>query len=267
VSGGLEQRDRHAVAVVGTRRPSLYGREAAGRLSHGAAAAGLVIVSGLAAGIDTAAHVGALKAGGRTLAVLGSALDCIYPAANAGLARDIVQHGAVLSELPLGRQPDKTTFPMRNRIVSGLSMGVLVVEAGMKSGAMITANQALEQGRAVFAVPGRIDSSRSAGCHELIKSGARLVTGVDDVLAEFEFLLPRATRARTAAAAGAYHISAEEERLLGVLEDGGKDVDSLIRLTGLRASSVSAMLIGLEMKKMVRMLPGRMVERVRAYSS
>lgn len=263
VRGALEGRDRHAIAVVGTRRPTHYGQRCAEMLAGQLARAGMTVVSGLALGIDTAAHRGALQSQGRTLAVLGGALDCLYPPANATLADRIAEQGAVLTEFPFGRRPDKTTFPMRNRIVSGLSMGVLVVEADLRSGAIITTREALEQGRAVFAVPGRIDSPASRGCHVMIREGARLVTGVEDVLAEYEFLF----RARGAPGGEKRDtnvpLSAEEQAIMDHLVRGEQPVDALIRESGLAPGRVSALLIGLEMKKMVRMLPGRLVEKAR----
>jgi len=264
VRGTLELKDKHAIAVVGTRRASHYARAAAERLAAQLTRAGFVVISGLARGVDTAAHQGALKAGGRTLAVLGSALDRLYPPENAGLAEKAAADGAVLSEFRFGTEPGKTTFPMRNRIVSGLSMGVLVVEAGLKSGAMITARSALEQGRAVFAVPGRIDSPGSKGTHQLIRDGARLVEGIDDITAEFEFLLP-ATGARAAERpAPSPALSEQEARLVDTLEQEGEmDVDALSRRLGVPAAGMSALLLGLEMKRVVRMLPGRVVQRVR----
>jgi len=260
VWGRLESRDRHSLAVVGTRRPTHYGRESARSLSFGLAKNGWTVTSGLARGIDTEAHRGALKAKGRTIAVLGGALDCLYPRANAGLAEEIAGQGAVLTEFPFGRQPDKTTFPMRNRIVSGLSMGVLVVEAAPGSGALITATQALEQGRSVMAVPGRIDSPASRGCHGLIKGGARLVAGVDDVLEEYEFLLSPGATAEEGPAKPAPTLTAEEQSVVDALNEGESDVDTLIRQTGLQAGAMSSLLLGLEMKRLVKMLPGRMVE-------
>lgn len=262
--GTLEPGDKRAMGVVGSRHTTLYGRETAEKLAYQLAQSGFVVVSGLARGIDTAAHRGALKGGGRTLAVLGGALDCLYPPENADLAREIAQHGAVLSEFPLGRKPDKTTFPMRNRIVSGLSMGILVVEAGLGSGALITVDQALDQGRSVFAVPGRIDSPSSRGAHQLIKNGARLVESVDDILDEFEFLIPPGQRkSKDAPAAARPTLLPEEDRIVRALEDGEQDLDSLTRATGLGAARISALVIGLEMKRMVRMQPGRIVELIR----
>lgn len=260
VRGKIEARDKHAIAVVGTRHPTHYGREWAERLAFQIAGAGFTVVSGLAEGIDTAAHRGALKGKGRTLAVIGSGLDCIYPPSNIELAGIVSEHGALITEFPFGRKPDKTTFPVRNRIVSGLSMGVLVVEAGFKSGALITANQALEQGRSVFAVPGRIDSRASQGTHKLIKEGARLVASVDDVLAEYEFLMPSGLGQLRPSGGPKPNLSEEEARLVEILQQGECDVDALIRSSGLKPGAVNSLLIGLEMKKMIRMLPGRIVE-------
>ncbi len=258
VRGELLRRDRHAVAVVGTRRPTHYGRSVAEQFSMQLATAGMTIASGLAMGIDTVAHQGALKVKGRTIAVLGSALDCLYPRENAGLATRIAEQGAVVSEFPFGRKPDKTTFPMRNRIVSGLSMGVLVVEAGAKSGARITADQALEQGRSVFAVPGRIDSPASAGTNDLIKRGARPATCVEDVLQEFECLF------RPSELTGGGHqrveLAPDEQQVVDLLAEGEKNIDELIRGAGLNPARAGALVIGLEMKKVVRTLPGRIVE-------
>jgi len=262
VRGRLECRDRNAIAVVGTRRPTHYGRDCAEKFAYQLGKRGLVVVSGLAAGIDMVAHQGALKAGGRTLAVLGSGLDYIYPASNAELAEDIAARGALISEFPLGRRPDKTTFPMRNRIVSGMSMGVLIIEAGHRSGALITASLALEQGRAVFAVPGRVDSRASVGCHELIRNGACLTRQVDDILDELDLLLPRERTPMGAPTRARPPLTEGESRVFDLLESGSRDVDSLIRTTGMRPGEVSSVLIGLEMKRVVRMLPGRMVERV-----
>jgi DNA processing protein len=218
--------------------------------------------SGLARGIDTAAHEGALKGGGRTLAVLGGALDKFYPPENRILAEKIAEQGAVISEFPFGREPDRTTFPMRNRIVSGLSMGVVVVEAGIKSGALHTANAAAEQGRTIFAVPGRIDSAFSGGSHQLIKTGAKLVEDVDDILQEFEFLIPKKKQEveLDLMMRPEVQLSAEEQAIVKALAPGEQDVDTLARLVELPAAKISALLIGLEMKRVIRMLPGRMVE-------
>lgn len=265
VQGDLQDKDRHSVAVVGTRRATRYGGDCAERLSYELAQSGFTVISGLARGIDTAAHRGALKAGGRTIAVIGSGLSCVYPEENRKLAKEIAKQGAVLSEFAMDRKPDKTTFPIRNRIVSGMSMGTIVVEAGVKSGAMITAAQAMEQGRSVFAVPGRIDSHGARGPHHLIRDGARLIEDVDDVIDELQFLLPSSVGRGPAGGAqqsplALAKLSADESRIIGLLKDGSMDVDGIIRQTGLKVANVSSMLIGLEMKKVIRMLPGRMVE-------
>jgi DNA processing protein len=266
VMGALESRDSRAIAIVGTRRPTHYGREVAGSLAWQLAGAGYTVVSGLALGIDTAAHQGALKAKGRTLAVIGGGFHHLYPETNRELAEAIAHSGAVLSELPLDRTPDKTTFPMRNRIVSGLSAGVILVEAGVNSGALITVNQALEQGRTVFAVPGRIDSPASHGPNDLIKNGAKLIVHAQDVLDEFADLFPTVRRAPSAsggAGAGAASLSPDERKVLDALEAGEKDVDSLIRECGIGAAAMGSLLVGLELARRIRMLPGRVVEAVR----
>jgi DNA processing protein len=212
--------------------------------------------------VDTLAHQAALDAKGRTIAVLGSALDTLYPPSNAALAQAIARQGAVLSELPLGRRPDKTTFPMRNRIVSGMSMGVLVVEAGRRSGALITARQANEQGRSVFAVPGRIDAPASQGCLDLLRDGATMVTCVDDISKEYEFLNLRmedAPNARRNAPA----LGDDESAIVELLQNEEQHVDMLIRMSGMNAARISTLLLTLEMKKVVRMLPGKMVALAR----
>jgi len=264
VKGRLESRDKHSIAIVGTRRPTLYGKACASSLAGQLAQAGFVVVSGLALGIDTAAHEGCLKASGRTLAVLGGALDCLTPTSNEGLAERIAASGAVLSEFSFGREPDKTTFPMRNRVVSGLSMGTLVVEAGCKSGALITASQAMEQGRSVFAVPGRIDTPGARGPHGLIRDGARLVQHVDDVLEEFECLIrPCAGERGRPEASKRPTLTDSEQLIVKILEEGEQNVDALIRRSAMTAAQVNCLLIGLEMKRVIKMMPGRMVELVR----
>ena len=260
-----------AIAMVGTRAPTNYGRENARSFAYRLAQAGLCVVSGLARGIDTESAEGALLAGGKTVAVIGSALDRLYPPENRELARRIVRAGgAVVSEYPFGRQADRQTFPMRNRIVSGLSLGVLCVEAGVASGTLITADHALEQGRPVMAIPGRVTDPTAQGCHKLIKAGARLVETPADVLDELSRLpvpdgaapapaaaaeapppSPAPLRAATAAAA-----SPEESAILAALADGEKTPDALVAAAGVPASRLGTLLIGLEMKGLVRRLPG-----------
>ncbi len=263
VAGTLEPSDRQAVAVVGSRRCTHYGRSVADRLGYQLAQAGITVVSGLARGIDLAAHEGALKGGGRTLAVLGGALDRLYPPEAEPLAEKIRARGALISEYALGREPDRTTFPYRNRVISGLCMGVIVVEADRRSGALITADQAMEQGRSVFAVPGRVDSPASRGTHQLLRSGARLVEDVSDVLDEFSYLIKPAPAGKPPPAPQAalpFRFSDEEQCIVGALAEGALDLDALARGTGMAVSRVGALLIGLEMKRVVHMLPGRRVE-------
>jgi DNA processing protein len=266
VRGRLRPTDRHAIAVVGTRRATHYGMDSARKLSYQLGKAGMCVLSGLAVGIDTASHEGALRAGGRTVAVIGSGFDHIYPEENRDLADRISEHGAVLTEFPFSRKPDKTTFPMRNRIVSGLSKGVLVIEAGQRSGAAITANQALSQGRSVFAVPGRIDSYASMGTNYLIKQGAYLVTGVRDILEHFEMLFPQNagdcddTGDDTPALSMA--LSEDESMVVKVLKKGELGVDVLIRESGISPSKIASLLVALELRRVVRMLPGQKVEMI-----
>jgi len=190
IRGRLLPEDGKAIAIVGSRSSSHYALTAADRLAYQLGQTGFTVVSGLARGADTAAHSGAVKSAGRTIAVLGGALDCLYPPENAELAEKISKNGAVISEYPMGRQADRMTFPYRNRIISGLSMGVLLVESAIKGGSMHTAEAAMEQGRTVFALPGRIDTPGARGPHMLIKNGAKLVERIDDILEEYEFLIP-----------------------------------------------------------------------------
>lgn len=261
--GRLRPTDREAIAVVGTRRATHYGMDSARKLSYQLGKAGLCVLSGLALGIDTAAHEGTLRSGGRTVAVIGSGFDHFYPTENIGLAERIATQGAVMTEFPFARTPDKTTFPMRNRIVSGMSKGVLVIEAGRRSGAEITANQALSQGRSVFAVPGRIDSYASAGTNALIQQGAYLVTGVRDILEHFEMLFPvSGTDEATAKPVAHPELGADEKVVVEYLVKGSAAIDVLIRESGLAPSKVASTLVALELKRLVRMLPGRKVELV-----
>ncbi len=266
IRGRLRPMDREAVAMVGTRNPTHYGRDCAYKLSFALAKAGLCVCSGLALGVDTAAHEGALKAGGRTVAVIGGGFDHLYPPDNAGLADRIAEQGAVLSEFPFDRKPDRTTFPMRNRIVSGMSRGVLVVEAGLSSGAMITASQAESQGRSVFAVPGRIDSYASSGPNALIKDGAFVVTEARDVLEHFEMLFPATSDGGMGSAERVLphpDLGENEQKVVRLLAGGEMGVDVLIRESGVAPAAMASLLIGLELKKVVKMLPGRSVTLTR----
>ncbi|MCB8945069.1 MAG: DNA-protecting protein DprA [Ardenticatenaceae bacterium] len=253
LQGELKDVDRLAVAVVGTRRLTAYGRQVTRDLVLGLVRNGVTIVSGLARGIDAVAHKTALEAGGRTLAVLGSGLDCIYPSEHRSLAKQIMSgQGAVISEYGLGIQPEAKNFPPRNRIISGLSLGVLVVEAGERSGALITANFALEQGRDVFAVPGNINSVASQGPNRLIQDGAKLVTSVDDILDELNLQMV----AEQTAVQMLLPETAEEAALLAELSYEPTHVDELGRVTGFPTSLVSSTLTMMELKGMVQQTGG-----------
>lgn len=255
--GKLESSRRRALAVVGSRQTTPYGFETTRKLAFQCAYAGFTVVSGLARGIDTAAHQGALAAKGHTVAVFGNSLDRVYPEENEALAEKIAEGpGALFSEFPLGTPPDKYTFPMRNRIVSGLSEGVLVVEAGKKSGAMITARVALDQGRQVFAVPGRIDNPQAKGCHDLIRNGAKLVESVEDIVGEFESLFP--PQELETPRENAPKLPPEERAVLEVLGVDEMAFDQIIEKCGLPSSIVSISLLRLELKKLIRQLPGRL---------
>src|SRR5256714_6209998 len=203
VKGQLTAKDKNAVAMVGSRQTTHYGLEAARKLAYQLGYIGVTVVSGGARGIDTAAHQGALMAKGRTVAVLGTGINIVFPSENVELFERIAANGAVITQFPFNRPADKQTFPIRNRIVAGMTLGTVVVEANLTSGALITANFATEYGRQVFAVPGRIDSPRSKGCHDLIKKGAKLCEDAEDILSEFEYLFPPTNRPPTPAETGA----------------------------------------------------------------
>jgi DNA processing protein len=268
VKGTLAGDDALAIAIVGSRRTTLYGQEMARKLAFQLARVGVTVVSGLARGIDTAAHKGALQAKGRTVAVIGCGIDLMYPAENKKLADEIIaKGGAVVTEFPFGVAPDRQNFPMRNRIISGWSMGVVVVEANLKSGALITVGQAAEQGRQVFAVPGRADSILSRGTNKLIKDGAKLTEDVEDILSEFEYLVPRETKKAEPAAAVAGGIkpalkfSELEQKLMAIIGDEEVAIDEIIRASGLTSAAVSSTLLALEMKRVVKQLPGKYFAR------
>ena len=253
--GSLGPPDERLVTVVGTRNPTAYGREAAHHLAADLARNGVTIASGLARGIDAAAHRSALEQGGRTLAVLGSGLDIVYPPEHVGLAEQIARSGAVLSEYPMGTRPDSRHFPRRNRLLSGLSMGILVVEAGEGSGALWTVRHALEQGREVFCVPGSIYSPASKVTNQLIQEGAKLVTQVEDVLEELNLSMLASEQLPLPGLPATEE--PEEAALLGALEFEPQHVDDLSRRCGLPIPVVTSTLALLEIKGLVR-LTGRM---------
>jgi DNA processing protein len=257
--GELRAEDDFGVAVVGTRGLSNYGREAARSIAAGLAEAGVTVISGLARGIDAVAHRAALDAGGRTLAVLGCGVDVIYPWDNRHIAADLMEHGALMSEYPLGTQPEATNFPPRNRIVSGLSRGVVVIEAGEQSGALITARFAAEQGRDVFAVPGSIFARNSAGAHRLIRDGATPVTCANDILEALN--LERVEE--HAQARMVFPADPVEARLLEALGDDPIHVDELCRASALPIATVTATLALMELKGMARSAGGMTYTRGR----
>lgn len=263
VKGTLEPSDKHAIAVVGSRRCTHYGTHVADRLSFQLAKQGYTVISGLARGIDAAAHEGALKGEGRTLAVLGTGIDRIYPAEHAPLAERIQAGGAVMTEFPMGFRPTRQSFPQRNRIVAGLSRGILVAEAAKGSGALMTVDFANEFGRLVFAVPGRIDTPSAGGCNFLIQNGAKLVTDIDDILEEFEYLVPPKPEGREdpEVAKPRVQLDGTERQVLEAMDRSDIGQDELIRLTGLSASAVATALLTLEMKRQVVSLPGRKVRK------
>lgn len=265
VRGELKPEDDLALAVVGSRRATIYGKNQAERLSYELGIRGICVVSGLARGIDTQAHLGALKAKARTIAVLGSGLNRIYPAENKKIAERIAQNGAVVSELPMQTPPDARNFPVRNRIISGLALGVLVIEAPRRSGALITVDMALDQGREVFAMPGKIDSFSSQGCHRLIKAGAKLVENVDDIIEEFLVYQSRLNPASPAKHKPGKHpvLDHREEAIINLLlTDEPKNIDDIIMESKLPPALVSSTLLTMELKKYVRQLPGKNFLRV-----
>jgi len=261
VKGTLTAADKNAVALVGSRMTTTYGVETARKLGYQLAYMGVTTVSGGARGVDTAAHQGALNAKGRTIAVLGTGINLVFPPENAELFERIAARGAIISQFPFNRPADKQSFPIRNRIVAGMTLGTVVVEANLTSGALITANFATEYGRQVFAVPGRIDSPRSKGCHDLIKRGAKLCEGVEDILSEFEYLFPTSNRPASLHDTGvlpARELPPNEQAVYAALSAEETSIDDIIRQCGLPTSAVSVALLGLEMKRLIRQLPGKL---------
>lgn len=249
---------RDGVAIVGARRPNPYGTLTAERLAGELAKSGLVVISGGARGIDRAAHEAALKSGGATVAVLGTGVDVVYPRENAKLFDAVAQNGCLVSEFPLGTPPLSYHFPRRNRIIAGLSLGVVVVQAKERSGALITAHLACEFSREVFAVPGRITEELSAGCHHLIQEGAKLVTCAGDVLSE----LPAATTSDAATAAAPPELDEKAAALLNALSDDPRLFDDIVESMKIPVAELSQMLFFLEMEGLVRQLPGNRYVKV-----
>jgi DNA processing protein len=271
VLGDPKMLDCRGIAMVGSRAATHYGRNVAAQLADGLVKKGFTVISGLALGIDTESHKGALAAGGRTIAVLGCGLDVIYPPSNHLLYKEIASSGAVVSEYPLGTQPDSFRFPARNRIISGLSLGVVVVEATKRSGSLITANHALEQGREVFAVPGRIDSMKSTGSHTLLQEGAKLVFNINDITEEIVPAmqmqpgtdLPLAEK-NSAIVDG---LSPEEEKIYGFLDVYPSSIDEIIRQSGFAPKKANELLLLLELKGVIESLPGKSYQKSSSLAS
>jgi DNA processing protein len=271
VKGTLDRADNLAIGIVGCRRCSLYGQEQSSRLAHLLAAAGFTIVSGMARGIDTAAHTGALAAEGRTLAVQGCGLSRVFPPENAKLFELISASGACISELPLRAEPLAENFPPRNRIIAGLSLGTIVVEAGLRSGALITAQAALESNREVMAVPGKIDSPLSQGSHRLIKEGAKLIETVEDVMEALGYIGDQ-LKDHTALTAketmekvetplletAKFNLKGHEKTIYEALGKEPLHIDQLITDTGLPAGAVNAGVVSLRLKGLIKQLPGNL---------
>lgn len=258
LKGRVDFLSQRALAVVGSRNATPQGVATAEAFARSLSDAGLCIVSGLALGIDASAHRGGLAGASSSIAVVGTGLDIVYPARNRQLAHELAQHGALISEFALGTPAIGANFPRRNRIISGLGLGCLIVEAALRSGSLITARFALEQGREVFAVPGSIHSPHSRGCHSLIKEGAKLVECADDILQELN--LPSACS--DAASAPAAQLNAETRKVLDALGFAPSSIDSLCERSGLRAEVVIGVLLNLELDGMVASLPGGFYQRL-----
>jgi DNA processing protein len=254
IKGDIQPQDRYAIAIVGSRKPTHYGASVAGKISEGLASMGFTIVSGMARGIDALSHAGALRAGGRTIAVLGSGLDVPYPLENKMLMDKIASSGCVMSEFPTGTLPEKENFPRRNRLISGLSLGVLVIEATSDSGALITARYALDQNREVFAVPGNITAPNSEGTNKLIRSGAILTRKIDDIVEELAPVLKGFIRARDKIR---IEVTDEEKKICNLLSGEPKQIDIISRESGLPTSKVLGILLGLELKGAVKQTTGK----------
>lgn len=261
IKGGLKEEDGFSLGIVGSRRASFYGLASAEKFACELSSAGITIVSGMARGIDSFAHKGALKAGGRTVACLGSGLNNIYPPENKELSGQIAKNGAVISEFALNTKPLKENFPRRNRLISGLSMGILVVEAARNSGALITADFALEQGKEVFALPGNISSRASFGTNELIKQGAKLVTGKEDILEELRLPLNFMLDIKEPNEQAYVNDRNPESRLLNLFSDKPLVLDQIIEEAHFDIPQVYGILLSLKLKKMIKQLPGKQFVR------
>jgi DNA processing protein len=263
VWGQLLPRDRNAIGIVGSRQATIYGLNMAKKIGFQIAYSGYTVVSGLARGIDTAAHEGALASKGRTVAVIGSGIGKLYPPENMGLAERIAQQGAVVSEFPVDYSPDRQSFPLRNRIVAGWCSGLVVVEAPTRSGSLITAQQAADMGRTIYALPGNVDRPTSAGCNRLIQQGAKLIMDGSDVLDDLMVLFPTATKApQVEEAMPTITLSPDESTVFRALGNDELHIDEITARSGLAGHVVSPTLLRLEMKRLVRQMPGQRYMRM-----
>ncbi|MFQ5786833.1 MAG: DNA-processing protein DprA [Thermodesulfobacteriota bacterium] len=261
LKGDLIPGDELAVAIVGSRVNDRYGKIVTEIISTELALRGITIVSGMARGIDSVAHVSALKAGGRTIAILGSGLDVVYPPENKKLYNEISDNGAVISEFSLGLAPDAVNFPKRNRTISGLSLGVIVIQASEKSGSLITASFGLEQNREVFSVPGNITSKLSRGTHMLIKQGAKLVESVDDIMNEIEAFRNLKTNQSSEESVNVFgELSDDERAIYSVLKNDPIHIDEIITMTGINSAKALSILLSLELNGLLTQLPGKMFQ-------
>jgi DNA processing protein len=251
------------IAVVGSRHPTHYGLKGAETIGFGLAKRGIGVVSGLAMGIDSAAHAGCLRGGGFTIAVMGTGIDVIYPPESSDLFNEISERGTILSEFPMGSPPEARNFPIRNRIISGLSKGVVVVEATKKSGSLITASFALEQGRDVFAMPGSIDSFKSTGTHMLIKQGAKLIENVDDILDEFILKTSQPVEGEFGVMRSSPppEMDKNEKCIYEAMDEYPRHIDQIVRETGMEARVVLSTLMKMELRGIIKQLPGKMFLR------
>ena len=261
--GTLLESDALAIGIVGSRHCTAYGRQQANRLAQALARTGITVVSGLARGIDAEAHKGALEAGGRTIAVCATGLHTVYPPEHVDLANAVTKQGCLLTESPMDQSPKSGLFPQRNRIISGLSLGVVLIEAGRNSGALHTARHAMEQNREVFALPGRVDSESSLGCLDLIRDGATLIRGVDDVLSALGPLVSPVQRTPTESVRqpAELTLSDQQRMVLNLVSAEAIQVDEVIRAANIEPSRVLSTLTVLEMKRLIRRLPGGFVVR------
>ncbi|HEV8052803.1 MAG TPA: DNA-processing protein DprA [Parachlamydiaceae bacterium] len=261
VQGELKSQDQHSIAIVGTRNASIYGNEMAHQIARDLASHGFSVISGLARGVDTSAHRGALERGGRTLAVIGSGLADIYPPENRELAQEISQKGVLISEFGMATPPDRQNFPQRNRIVSGMTLATLLIEAPIKSGAMITMEKALTQKRKLFALPGRADNENFRGNHTLIKNGkAQLIENAADILCHFEGLFPLPSIKRSGNQT--FIFDKQETSLLNKMTQEEIGIDDLALLTNLPVNQVHTTLMGLVLKKIVKEFPGKLYKKI-----